>query len=870
MKFHVAPSGAYVAFSMDDGVVELDLSNGALGGYDVSPAGFMLKSGQVLLTPDGRNLYVANSGPQNILSIDAAGRRVRGVLPIPTLATNSLTSLPDSSKVYVGAGTGLYEITVADNSFRRIPFGNTCFYVVAASPREPGVIYAIGGCGGHHGMTLLRCRVTDGTVQSERELTADVWPPTGVNGRLVLAAQEDTGYLGTCAFSNDRGYGKLHVLDLKTLEVAASCDIDYGVTDFVLREDTGRIYTIGFWSGASPNRLPVTEWDTASRAVTRQMFFDNCSDLRAIALDPANPGVAWYTEGDRSEIRAVDLTSGDQVARWLFTPGCTMVPYSFATAGWRAFVGCGQTAQVFEIDMRTGATHEVKLPPAVGRTRAGFYSGGLLHYLWNDRITSVDPDRWTVAREVHFGRTFSTILGTPVGDQVAFIDFVPGNMLGLNLVVVDAATGQIRKVIPLPGLPTGHRVIVSPEGNKAYVIMAGMQNPAHILVFDTATWDLRTEVVLPTLNWENGSSGFCNGVFDTVNRIAYLTGHARVFRLDMDSDQLLESLCPSDAYIPINRQDGWSTTALCCLQFAPGNRLLVVSGDSHQVFTYDLSAKQWLTNLINAHGYFQSDGTGSPDGRFLFTANSRSDSVSMFDTVRGRLLRVIDLHAPERNGLLPTNVVNGASFLTGPVAPGEVLTIFGAGLGPEDGVTADFGGAGVRVLFDGVEAPLGYVQSTQINVLVPADVSTGASVRLAIDYQGLVTEELELATAESAPGLFTADGSGTGPALALDSAGKAVSAANPAARGSLISLFVTGAGRTGPEPADGPLLPLTATVGGLDAPVESAATTASGPLAGIVQCGVRIPPGVTPGPALPVVLRAGSPASQAGVTLAVA
>ncbi len=858
----VSPDGrtAYVAFSMDDGVIEVDLASGAMGAYNVSSAGPMLASGQVLLTPDAHNLYVANNGTQNILSIDAAGKRVRGVLAIPPSSFGCMTCLPDGSKVYV-AGVDLYEITVADNSFRRMPAGGICFRAVAASQREPGVIYAYGErCGSKQEQGLIRYRVTDGAVLLDRSLPYEVWHAGG-QARLILSAQEDIGYIGTCTVSNDRGYGKLYVVDLKTLEVTASCDIDYGVTDFVLREDTRRIYTIGFWSGASPNRLPVTEWDIPSRAVTRQMFFDNCSDLRAIALNPTDPRIAYYTEGDRSEMRAVDLTSGEQVASWRFTPPNNIVPYTFATDGWRTFVGGGQApGRLFRIDMRTGATREIKGPS--GPNNRGFFSGGLLHYLKPDRITTYDPDRETVVREVSYGRNFNPKCGTPVGDAVAFLDFDSAAGV-VNLVVVDAASGKPRKIIPMPTMSVGHRVILSPEGNKAYVTFGGMQGPAHIRIYDPLTWESRTEIVLAPRTWEHGSTGFCDGVFDVVNRVAYITGFMRVFRLDMDSDQLLDMLRPADVYDQINRQSGWSATALSGIRFCAGNRLLVASGDSHQVFTYDLSAKRWLLNLINARGYFQSDSTCSPDGRFFFTVNSRSDSVSMFDALRGRLLRVIDLQAPAQNRLLSANVVNAASLLPGPVAPGELITIFGAGLGPEEGLAAGSDLAGVRVLFDGAEAPLLYVQSNQIYARVPDGVSAGSSARLTIDYQGQVTEELELETAESAPGLFTEDGTGAGPALAQDSAGKLVSAANPTVRGSLVTLFITGAGRAGAPPA------LTATVGGLAANVEST-TAMTGDLAGVLLCGVRIPMGAAPGPALPVLLRAGAAASQPNVTLAVA
>ena len=182
----ISPDGrtAYVAFSLDDGVVEVDLSNGALGGYDVSSAGPMLASEKVLLTPDGRNLYVANIGAQNILSIDAAGKRVRGVLAIPPSNGDSLTCLPDGSKVYVAAAN-LYEINVADNPFRRMPAGGICFRAVAASRREPGVIYALGerNCAGRQGQGLVRYSVADGdsvqiSIFSVRRSACRRWGPS--------------------------------------------------------------------------------------------------------------------------------------------------------------------------------------------------------------------------------------------------------------------------------------------------------------------------------------------------------------------------------------------------------------------------------------------------------------------------------------------------------------------------------------------------------------------------------------------------------------------------------------------------------------------------------------------------------------------
>ncbi len=142
-----------------------------------------------------------------------------------------------------------------------MPAGGICFRAVAASRREPGVIYALGeraSARAPRDRAWSDYRVTDGTVLLDRELPYDVYH-AGLKAQLILIRTGRYRLPSARARSlNDRGYGKLYVLDLKTLEVTASCDIDYGVTDFVLREDARRIYTIGFWSGGSaPNRLPL-------------------------------------------------------------------------------------------------------------------------------------------------------------------------------------------------------------------------------------------------------------------------------------------------------------------------------------------------------------------------------------------------------------------------------------------------------------------------------------------------------------------------------------------------------------------------------------------------------------------------------------
>ena len=112
----------------------------------------------------------------------------------------------------------------------------------------------------------------------------------------------------------------------------------------------------------------------------------------------------------------------------------------------------------------------------------------------------------------------------------------------------------------------------------------------------------------------------------------------------------------------------------------------------------------------------------------------------------------------------------------------------------------------------------------------------------------------------TAPGLFTADGSGAGQLDARNADGSANSQANPAQAGSVVSILMTGAGALSPTLSDGalgaadppyatPVQPIYATINSVPADVVRAAQ-APGRVAGIVRLEVQLPAGVTPGDAV--------------------
>jgi uncharacterized protein (TIGR03437 family) len=228
-------------------------------------------------------------------------------------------------------------------------------------------------------------------------------------------------------------------------------------------------------------------------------------------------------------------------------------------------------------------------------------------------------------------------------------------------------------------------------------------------------------------------------------------------------------------------------------------------------------------------------------------------------------------------------VVNSASSLASGFAPGSLVSIKGSGLGPAAGVSAPASGgsyatelAGAQALFNGLPAPLLYASSSQINTVVPFSAAGQSSLNAQVVYNGITSGAIPISVQQTAPALFTAGSTGTGPGAILNQDGSPNSSANPAAPGSVVLLYGSGGGLFQPALADGVVagsslsnlvLAVTAKVDGADATVMYAGS-APGLVAGVMQINVQIPPGTRSGN-VPVAVAVGGVASQAGVTLAV-
>jgi uncharacterized protein (TIGR03437 family) len=305
---------------------------------------------------------------------------------------------------------------------------------------------------------------------------------------------------------------------------------------------------------------------------------------------------------------------------------------------------------------------------------------------------------------------------------------------------------------------------------------------------------------------------------------------------------------------------------------------LRIPGTLHAFDASDLSRELWNSDMVPNRDTL---------GRFAkFVAPTVINGRVYVPTFSNQLAIYGSLAAagPLGNDILITSVVNGASLLAGPVSPGEVVTVFGANVGPVQlyGMQVDAAGqpqnvlANTQVLFDGVPAPLLYASSGEVGAVMPFK-TYGPATQVQVTNGGQTSAAAAVPMVPAAPALFALDGTGGGPGAILNADGSVNSYINPASRGSIISVYGTGFGASNP-PGDSrgltssldfpPDLPVTVLIDGQPAEICYIGA-APGMVQGVVQINVRIPATTTPVYNVRVTLKVGNYSSPATVTLSV-
>jgi uncharacterized protein (TIGR03437 family) len=290
-----------------------------------------------------------------------------------------------------------------------------------------------------------------------------------------------------------------------------------------------------------------------------------------------------------------------------------------------------------------------------------------------------------------------------------------------------------------------------------------------------------------------------------------------------------------------------------------------------------------MTLAGNGSHDFSGDGGAAIAAAFDGPTGVAVDGVGNI-YVADSLNHVIRIMRPPNLSVLIGAVVDAASQHADPVSPGKIVVIYGARLGPSQLIQNEPKSgqistelSGTTVSFNNFAAPILYTSATQVAAVVPYAVS-GSAARVIVTYQGQVSADFTVTVATTAPNLFTSNQAGWGQAAAINAVDGTVNTpVNPVQVGGYISLYVTGEGQTLPAGVDGklaasepahPVLPVSVTVGGIQAQVQYAGSV-PGQVAGLSQVNVQIPSGVQPGGYVPVILEVGDRTSGTAVWIAV-
>jgi uncharacterized protein (TIGR03437 family) len=251
-----------------------------------------------------------------------------------------------------------------------------------------------------------------------------------------------------------------------------------------------------------------------------------------------------------------------------------------------------------------------------------------------------------------------------------------------------------------------------------------------------------------------------------------------------------------------------STGALLAYQFLDGSDVSSVA-----VASVAPSGQLWIAGSVSA-----------PD--IAVTPTAFSEEVTSTGSLPGAYLAAVNFSSAIPAGTPVVSCVLDAADLMhfGPVAPGQLLTLFGANLGPSTGVVAPAGGsstlAGVTVTFNGQPAQLLYVSATQINVAVP-NVPIYNKTVMQVSVNAVPSASRAFWAVPGNPSLF---------ASTTNADGSPNNSQHPAPAGSVVSLYVNGLGQLGSN----------ADVDSLQGSLEVVASAAANPW--VWRVGVLIPP----------------------------
>lgn len=820
----------------------------------------------ILSQPEG----VAVDARGNVYVADAVDHRVRKIAPDGTIRTVAGNGLPgftgddgpaEAAQLNAPYGVcldrngNLFIADLGNARVRKISPDGTISTVAGGGSIVPGG----DGDGGPAAMARLaapRNVTTDAAgnlyvsdFSGQRVLKVDL------NGTLTTVAGTGTaGYTADGAAANSAMISYPAGLAMDRADVLYIADTGSKRIRKVYR---GVISTVGSLSLNVPTGLAVDRLDNLYIADGRTVV---------TRVSPQGAVSTLAIGGGDMAVDAFDnvYASGAHMVRRLGSGAVTVV----AGSGNSSFAGDGQSA----------ATSRLNAPAGLARDAAGSL---VFADAQNNRV-----------RKLSAQGVLSTIAGTGITNPLPSTRPTAVSLAGPasvafdssgNLFFAERSANRIRRVSPDDTISTvAGSDVAGYAGDDGPAVKALLNSPAAIAIdrennlYIADTGNNRIRKITPGGQISTVAAQLTEpmGVATDKNGNVYIaeTGANRIRILTRTG--LISTLIGSSSVL-MNQPRGLRVTDSGELVLASsGNNRILKMSVAGEVSTI---AGTGIAGLAGDGGSADSAQVSGPVDVEL----DADGSVWIADTGNNRIRKLTPVAAPLPVTLNPLTMVHGATLREQAVAPGTIVTVFGSELGPVVGVKGQITAAGtletqvggVRVFFDGIAAPLFFAQDQQINAQVPYEVAGHVETEVKVVSGDVVKGSVRVPVKDAAPGILTAAG-GTGQAIASNENGGVNSDSNPAARGSVVTLYATGDGQLGPDAVDGvPAVaawtgyPVSVDFGGYAGEVLYAGRAPG--FIGLMQISVRIPASFVQAGAVPVWLTVNGQTSQNGVVLSV-
>jgi predicted alpha-1,2-mannosidase len=297
---------AYVSDYSDDSVTPISLRTDAAG--PAIPVGSG-PDGEVV-TPDGRELFVANNNSDNVTVINTATNEVTATIPVGRVAADVAVT-PDGKTVWVsdfGDGTVTPIDTATNTAGTPIAVGTQPERIAINSAGTR--LYVVNQGSGSVSVIDLASRQVIDTIQVGAEPFGVAFDPSGAT-----------------AYVTNGGSNSVSVIDTATGQVTSTVAVGSDPQGVRVSPDGSVVYVTDNGAGG------VTPIDTATE--TAGAFIPTGSGAYAVAFSP-DGSTAWVVDSNTNQAQSIDVATGavsGSVTTGNVPDGITITPTATASGG---------------------------------------------------------------------------------------------------------------------------------------------------------------------------------------------------------------------------------------------------------------------------------------------------------------------------------------------------------------------------------------------------------------------------------------------------------------------------------------------------------------------------------------------------------